>query len=223
MRLDHIAYRVRDRKEAAQFLEETLGYKIDPSLEEGFDIQFEDGTQAKCLVLLPPESESTSGAYFVNGYLGSEWHAPPEIFVSDGNHSSIVAEWVEENGPGIHHLAYQVDCVKTTMDEWKLKGVAFLSEEPMHCDGLVQVFTKPSPSTGIIYELIERESVGFCRDNVKQLMQSENNKVWLYLDQALRKLQNITHWTTSADPWHEDIKEARRLVEAALKKLENDK
>ena len=54
-------------------------------------------------------------------------------------------------------------------------------------------------------------------------MKSENNKVWLYLDQALRKLQNITHWTTSADPWHEDIKEARRLVEAALKKLENDK
>jgi catechol 2,3-dioxygenase-like lactoylglutathione lyase family enzyme len=176
MRLDHIAYRVRDRKEAAQFLEDSLGYKIDPALHEGFDVQFEDGTMAKCFVLLPPESESTSGSYFINGYLGSEWHAPPEIFVSDGTQSSIVAEWVKANGPGIHHLAYQVSCVKKTMEEWRLKGIQFLSEEPMYCDGLVQVFTVPHPVTGLIYELIERESVGFCRDNVKKLMKSTEEK-----------------------------------------------
>lgn len=176
MRLDHIAYRVKDRKGATRFLKDCLGYTVDPSLREGFDIQFEDGTMAKCLVLIPPESEITTGGYFINGYLGTEWHAPPEIFVSDGSDSSIVAEWVKFNGPGIHHLAYQVDSVKKTMDEWKLKGVQFLSEEPMYCDGLVQVFTVPNPITGLIYELIERDSVGFCRDNVKQLMKSTEEK-----------------------------------------------
>tara|TARA_X000001388_G_C2206037_1_gene113147 strand:+ start:796 stop:1032 length:237 start_codon:yes stop_codon:yes gene_type:complete len=54
-------------------------------------------------------------------------------------------------------------------------------------------------------------------------MKVENNKVWLYLDQALRKLQNVTHWTTSADEWHEDIIAAKESIKEALKKLEEDK
>jgi hypothetical protein len=54
-------------------------------------------------------------------------------------------------------------------------------------------------------------------------MKAENNKVWLYLDQALRKLQSISHWTTSADPWYKDIEEAKVLLMEALKKLEVDK
>jgi len=59
------------------------------------------------------------------------------------------------------------------MKEWKEKGYAeFLSEEPMTCPGLVQVFTKPSELTGVIYELISREGDGFCEDNVKDLMNS---------------------------------------------------
>ena len=55
MRIDHIAYRVKDKEETAQFLMDFLGYKKPDDLQDGFDIQFEDGTWAKCLVLEPPE------------------------------------------------------------------------------------------------------------------------------------------------------------------------
>ena len=54
-------------------------------------------------------------------------------------------------------------------------------------------------------------------------MKIENNRVWLFLDQALRKLQNVTHWTTSADKWHDDIQDAKKAIKKALKKLEEDK
>ena len=47
MRIDHIAYRVKDKEKTAQFLMEFLGYKKPDNLQEGFDIQFEDGTWAK--------------------------------------------------------------------------------------------------------------------------------------------------------------------------------
>ena len=57
MRLDHIAYRVRDKEKAISFLHKCLGYDIDPELKEGFDIQFEDGTLTKCFSLVPPESQ----------------------------------------------------------------------------------------------------------------------------------------------------------------------
>ena len=72
-------------------------------------------------------------------------------------------------------MAYQVEDVKRIMDEWKEKGYAeFYSEEPISCEDptLVQVFTKPSELTGVIYEFINREGAGFCKDSVKQLMES---------------------------------------------------
>jgi len=172
MRLDHIAYRVRDRQKAIKFLKGCLGYDIAPDLKEGFDIQFEDGTVANCFALVPPESQSTCRERIFTGMFGIEAHAAPEIFVSEGSNNSIVAEWVEKNGPGIHHIAYEVDSVQETMTNWMNDGIEFMSEEPLTCPGLVQVFTKPHPITGMIYELIERETQGFCQDNVKDLMES---------------------------------------------------
>jgi catechol 2,3-dioxygenase-like lactoylglutathione lyase family enzyme len=170
MRLDHIAYRVADRKEAVEFFSVFLGYQVDPELPYGFDIQFEDGSMAKCYVLLPPEKkEGTPRLYEAEETV---FHQAPEIFVSDGSDNSIVAEWVAANGSGIHHLAYEVESVEKTMIEWSLLGIQFTTEKPLKCDGLKQAFTKPHPVTGIIYEIIERDKQGFCRDNVKDLMES---------------------------------------------------
>ena len=108
-----------------------------------------------------------------------EFHAPPEIFVSDGPDGSIVGDWVKERDGvgGVHHIAYQVDDVDSKMKEWKEKGYAeFYSEKPLVCSEteLVQVFTKPSELTGLIYELIKRGEgdKGFCEKNVKALMES---------------------------------------------------
>ena len=59
------------------------------------------------------------------------------------------------------------------MKEWQAKGWAeFTSEQPLSCEGLTQVFTKPSALTGVIFEFIERGHFGFCKDNVKALMES---------------------------------------------------
>jgi catechol 2,3-dioxygenase-like lactoylglutathione lyase family enzyme len=183
MRLDHIAYRVKDRKKTAQFFIEALGYHI----QEEFQIDFGDGLTADCIALEPPEKKKGttvawgySGVnYMEEGNLVREvmqfYHMPPEIFVSDGNPGSIVGDWVAARGGigGIHHIAYQVDSVVETMKEWKEKGYAeFTSDEPMKCPGLTQIFTKPSELTGVIYEFIERGEHGFCKDNVKALMQS---------------------------------------------------
>ena len=181
MRLDHIAYRVKDRYKTAKFFEETLGYTIGTK----FQIQFDDESKADCLALVPSEVRHPQtnewtykvlmGVQYTNEAVHAEYHAPPEIFVSDGPPGSIVGDWVANRGNvgGVHHVAYQVDDVAGTMKEWKDAGYAeFLSEEPLTCPGLEQVFTKPSELTGIIYELISREGKGFCEDNVKSLMLS---------------------------------------------------
>ena len=88
-----------------------------------------------------------------------------------------MGDWVEERGGigGIHHIAYQVEDVEMIMNFWKEKGYAeFYSEKPISCKDpdLTQVFTKPSKLTGVIYEFINREGAGFCKDSVKSLMES---------------------------------------------------
>ena len=182
MRLDHIAYRVRDRRKTAKFLKACLGY----SLGTEFQIEFDDGTKADCLALVPPEKRHKDTSEWEVWLADTPdekmkkseiefnpYHAPPEIFVSDGPKGSIVGDWVEENGPGVHHIAYQVEDVEATMKMWLNAGYAeFYSDRPLECEGLIQVFTKPSELTGVIYELINRTGDGFCEENVKGLMES---------------------------------------------------
>jgi catechol 2,3-dioxygenase-like lactoylglutathione lyase family enzyme len=181
MRIDHIAYRVKDRFKSANFFIDAFGYRIAEELPEGFDIQFEDGSWAKCLVLLPPEIKAEFQPWATEIYFGDEYcnyHLAPEIFISDGSRGSIVDIWVRERGGvgGIHHIAYQVDSVERKMDELKKLGyVEFTTDKPLTCPGLSQVFTKPSELTGIIYEFITRDIHGFCKENVKDLMQSTKN------------------------------------------------
>ena len=190
MRLDHIAYRVKDRKKTAQFFIDAFGYKI----QTEFNIDFNDGTCAKCIALEPPEKPKVENLHWlVRQYVGpnlhsqdiqedkfAEYHLPPEIFVSDGDLESIVGKWVDRRDGvgGVHHMAYQVESVEKTMKEWQLKGYAeFSSDKPLTCPGLTQVFTKPSELTGVIYEFIERGEHGFCQANVKDLMIStKDNK-----------------------------------------------
>ena len=181
MRLDHIAYRAKDRRRTADFFFRAFGYKIGTE----FQIEFDDKSKADCLALVPPEvrhPDTGLWTYFslqAAPYepIKAEYHAPPEIFVSDGGLGSIVGDWVVERGGvgGIHHIAYQVEDVEGVMNEWKEKGYAeFYSEKPITCEDpdLTHVFTKPSELTGVIYEFISREGVGFCKDSVKKLMES---------------------------------------------------
>jgi len=173
MRLDHIAYRVKDRPAAVKFFCEAMGYKV----QDEFDITLEDGSKAKCQSLEPPEKVFPFLPFVSENPDGDGiYHLAPEIFVSDGPPGSVIDDWVNTWGRGIggvHHMAYQVDNVQKTMDEWKAKGWLFTTEAPLSCEDLTQVFTKPNPYTNVIYEFIERKGQrGFCRDNVAKLMAS---------------------------------------------------
>jgi len=192
-RLDHIAYRVKDRKKTAQFFIDALNYRI----QTEFTVHFDDGLTAECLALEPSEKHPLITNHYwskrINDGLAitdlrnlesqkafDELHLPPEIFISDGVPGSIVGNWVEHRDGvgGIHHLAYMVDSVEEKMKEWQEKGYAeFSSDKPLTCPGLKQVFTKPSELTGVIYEFIEREEHGFCVENVGSLMESTRDNL----------------------------------------------
>jgi len=188
MRLDHIAYRVTNRHETAQFLKLTLKYTVGAE----FNIEFDDGSTAECVAMVPPERArkhpkrlsktrpvrlptELPWTLFSNHH-AADFHLAPEIFVSDGSEGSIVGDWVKaRNGGGVHHMAYSVKNINKVVQEWKELDVEFLTEEVVDCpeDDLKQIFTKPIEIMGgIIIELIERGHKGFCQNSVKNLMES---------------------------------------------------
>ena len=161
MKLAHIAYRVKDRHKAAEFFKSMFNYEVGTE----FDVEFDDGSKAECYALLPPVKPEV---------LVREG---PEIFISDGTSGSIVGNWVESRGGvgGIHHIAYRTRKIDTLVEEWKNIGIEFLTEDIIDCpeDDLRQIFTKPLDYLGgMIIELIQRGSKGFCQNSVKNLMES---------------------------------------------------
>ena len=204
MRLDHIAYRVKDRHETANLVTEIFGYTID----EEFNVDFDDGSTARCCAMTPPEKKGNppwmikgANVFESQQFLSSVFHMAPEIFISDGDSNSIVGNWVRDRGGvgGIHHIAYQVDDIDSTFNHLKDNGVEFLSENIIKCpsDDMNQKFTKPLDLIGcIIIELIQRGDKGFCRDSVKDLMESTD------------KVSETPEETTDTASVDEDKKEA---------------
>ena len=54
-------------------------------------------------------------------------------------------------------------------------------------------------------------------------MKKGNAKLWLAVDSALRKLQNMQHWMTSLDPYKEDVAQAIEALKKAKKKIEENR
>lgn len=179
MRLDHIAYRTKDRHKCADFFVTAFGYKV----QQEFELTFGDGKVVKSIALEPPEKliQGLDWGVTVPGLVPEtavDYHLAPEIFISSGEEGSIVHDWVLKWGNGIggiHHMAYQIEDVRAVAKLWIEKGWAeFTTKDILTCpdDELHQIFTKPNPYTGIIYEFIRRGKFGFCSANVKALMES---------------------------------------------------
>ena len=69
---------------------------------------------------------------------------------------SPVARFLEKNGPGIHHLAYQVDGLEGRLASLKGQGVRLIDESPRlgaHHSRIA--FLHPKASGGVLTELCE--------------------------------------------------------------------
>lgn len=183
MRLDHQAFRVKDRFETATFFtKEPFNYRIQTEFEIKELCTF-------CLVLNPPEKTRLDLPFFSGTFLhsalgddvkepvGEIYHMAPDIFISSSpDENSPVGQWVKErnNRGGVHHLAFNCDNVFEMMEKLKKDGWEFTTDKPIVDDDLVQVFSKPIPVLGdLIIEFISRPSErGFSLKSVRDLMTS---------------------------------------------------
>jgi len=69
---------------------------------------------------------------------------------------SPVAKFIEKNGEGVHHVAYEVDDLAAALAELKSRGVRLIDETPRGgAHGTQIAFLHPKASGGVLTELCQ--------------------------------------------------------------------
>ncbi|HTB71491.1 MAG TPA: methylmalonyl-CoA epimerase [Solirubrobacteraceae bacterium] len=67
-----------------------------------------------------------------------------------------VGKFLAKNGPGLHHVAYQVADIDGTLEQLKAAGLQLIDEQPrIGIRGSRVAFLHPRASAGVLTELVE--------------------------------------------------------------------
>jgi methylmalonyl-CoA/ethylmalonyl-CoA epimerase len=69
---------------------------------------------------------------------------------------SPISKFLEKRGPGIHHIAVEVDDISAVLAELKDKGAKLIDEQPRAgAGGCLVAFIHPSSTGGVLLELVQ--------------------------------------------------------------------
>lgn len=129
MKIDHIGIATRGLDEAAAFWLNALGLSA---------IETEEVADQKVRVAMLPIGESRI-----------------ELLEATSADSPI-SKFIEKRGPGIHHLAVNVDNIHTALAQLKENGARLIDTEPRRgAGGCLVAFVHPSSMGGVLLELVQ--------------------------------------------------------------------
>ena len=129
MKIDHIGIATRGIDEAARFWLSALGVSA---------IETEEVADQKVRVAMLPIGESRI-----------------ELLEATSEDSPI-SKFIEKRGPGIHHLAVNVDNIQTALAQLKQNGARLIDSEPRRgAGGCLVAFVHPSSMGGVLLELVQ--------------------------------------------------------------------
>ncbi|CAD5281722.1 MULTISPECIES: methylmalonyl-CoA epimerase [unclassified Imperialibacter] len=72
------------------------------------------------------------------------------------NDLSPISKFIEKRGEGIHHVAFEVNDIKTEMERLRKEGFVLLNEEPKKgADNKLVCFVHPKGTNGVLVELCQ--------------------------------------------------------------------
>jgi methylmalonyl-CoA/ethylmalonyl-CoA epimerase len=128
-KISHIGIAVRNLEDAIPFYRDSLGMEF-----EGTEVVAEQKVKVAFLAvgesrieLLEPTAED-----------------------------SPVAKFIEKNGEGIHHIAYEVDDLQASLDRLRQEGIRLIDEKPRGgAHGAEIAFLHPKATRGVLTELCQ--------------------------------------------------------------------
>jgi methylmalonyl-CoA/ethylmalonyl-CoA epimerase len=136
IKINHVAVAVNEIEPALAFWRDALGLEMQ---------RVEDVPTQKSTVAFLPVGDSEI-----------ELVKPTEA-------STGLAKFLQEKGPGIHHLCVQVDDIQAMLAQLKEKGVRLINENPQVLPGRKMAFIHPKSTGGVLvelYELVDDDQAG---------------------------------------------------------------
>lgn len=144
-RIDHIAIAVKSLDDALVLYRDTFGFEVINERE-------------------------INGLY--SGMKSVELHAGDFyiVLIEGTSPESQVSRYVEQYGPGVQHIAIQVEDVARMATQLNKVGVKFATDI-IRGSGLMQIFTRRDSNSGMMFEFITRidETAGFEEGNIQKL------------------------------------------------------
>ena len=129
LKIEHIGIAVKDLEKSNQLFKALLGsdsYKTENVIEEGVKVSFFRTGDSKIELLQALNEESP------------------------------IAKFIGKKGEGIHHLAFAVDDIVSSMAQMKKLGFDLLSDEPKPgADNKLICFLHPKSTNGVLIELCQ--------------------------------------------------------------------
>jgi len=129
MKIDHIGIATRQLEEGLALWRDALGLPVDATEEIS-----EQGVR---IAMLP---------------IGDTHVELLEALSPD----SSVGKFISKRGPGIHHIAVQVEDINASLADLKSKGARLIDETPrIGAGGCLIAFVHPSTTNGVLLELVQ--------------------------------------------------------------------
>jgi methylmalonyl-CoA/ethylmalonyl-CoA epimerase len=69
---------------------------------------------------------------------------------------SPISKFLEKRGPGIHHIAVEVEDIEASLNALKAKGMRLIDQKPrIGAEGCLVAFVHPSSTNGVLLELVQ--------------------------------------------------------------------
>ena len=129
MKIDHIGIATRNLEEGLKVWRDALGLTVEAS-EEVAD-------QGVRIAMLPVGDTRV------------------ELLEALSPESSV-GRFLAKRGPGIHHIAIEVDDINASLTDLKSKGARLIDETPrVGAGGCLIAFVHPSSTDGVLLELVQ--------------------------------------------------------------------
>ena len=129
-KIDHIGIAVKDLEDAMRIYRDSMGLKFHSSEEI--------------------KEQKIIHAMFLVGEVKIELIQPTHP-------DSTVGRFIEKRGEGVHHIAFRVENIDESLNEFSKKGVNLIDEKArIGADGAKIAFIHPKEMKGILIELVER-------------------------------------------------------------------
>jgi methylmalonyl-CoA epimerase len=125
--LDHVGIAVKNVEEAIAFYRDALGLHVEVPEDVG--------------------SQRVRAHFIPTGQAALELLEPTSA-------DSVIARYVEQRGPGLHHITLRVDDIHAALAQLKARQVRLVDEQPRRgAEGALVAFIHPSAAHGVLVEL----------------------------------------------------------------------